>query len=798
MPKIFITPSSTLDLKTPLLRQLLAVAFASLTLPQLAHSEEQISHINSPLKLRLEDQLLVRPVVPDDLSPTFTSSKKLDGVMDRQMQLDGDAVIRRGRTVIKGDVIVYDPDTDVVDIEGNATLLKDTTYFKGTRAKLRVDAQQGWMEDPDYELRGIGGYGKADRVDFKEDNEFELENLTYSTCRPENLDWYLSASRMDVEQDTKSAVGTNAVLHFFNVPILYTPVFALPVGSERRSGFLSPTYGSVSRGRVKGWDITLPYYVNIAPNRDMTLFPRYIEGRGEQLGTEFRYLDRNYAGVVTAEVLDDAAFGKNRWAFSVKHAQNLATGLVGYTDFSKVSDNLYVDDLGKSLNGVINRQFNQEVGTRYTNAGWSILTRVQNYQTLQPDPSTPLNTPLPYDREPQVNAKYIHNNWNGLNLSFESDATRFTYKGLFNAGENRTFSAGNRAYAVSSIAKPFMTPGYYLTPKLTLRSTQYSVDPFPGQEDFNRNVTLPTFSLDSGMVLERDALELNNIFNRNILMTLEPRIFYVNTPYKYQSDLPLFDTGAAGFGISQIFSENTFAGNDRIADNNKVTLGITSRILDAETGVERLRGILAQRIDMTGQQVTLTTSASPSSAQTQIKRSDLLAGLSTRLAGNFNLDGLVQYNDQVSKLVQQSITASYRPEVKKLINASYKRSVDINQKDINNNLLTTTDQYELSGQWPITRQWYGVARYNYDLISNRVLNRVAGLEYDADCWVVRLVHRRYQNTSVLATSEIFMQIDFKGFSGFGNNSIDLIRFNIPGYEPISPNPAPISPFESYE
>jgi LPS-assembly protein len=523
----------------------------------------------------------------------------------------------------------------------------------------------------------------------------------------------------------------------------------------------------------------------------MTLFPRYIEGRGEQLGTEFRYLDRNYAGVVTAEVLDDVAFGKNRWAFSVKHTQNLSAGLVGYTDFSKVSDNLYVDDLGKSLNGVINRQFNQEVGTRYTNAGWSVLTRVQSYQTLQPDPT--IQTVLPYDREPQVNAKYIRNNWNGLNFSFESDATRFTYKGLSSA--DRTFSAGNRAYAVSSVAKPFMTPGYYLTPKLTLRSTQYTVDPFPGQADLNRNVTLPTFSLDSGLVLERDALELNNVFNRNILMTLEPRVFYVNTPYKYQSDLPLFDTGAAGFGISQIFSENTFAGNDRIADNNKVTLGVTSRILDADTGVERLRGILAQRIDMSGQQVTLT---GPAPTQAQTKRSDLLAGLSTRLAGNFNLDGLVQYNDQVSKLVQQSITASYRPEVRKLINASYKRSVDINKKDINNNLLATTDQYELSGQWPITRQWYGVARYNYDLISNQVLNRVAGLEYDADCWVVRLVQRRYQNTSVLATSEIYMQIDFKGFSGFGNNSIDLIRFNIPGYEPISPNPAPISPFESYE
>jgi LPS-assembly protein len=783
MPKTFIVPSVILDIKR--LPSLFKVGgfCACFSLATMVLAQDVLPKEDAP-KLKLEDQLLVRPIVPDDVAPTFTSSKQLDGVMDRQMRLEGDAVIRRNRTVIKGDLITYDPDTDIADVEGNATLLKDSTSFKGPKAKIKVDAQEGWMDEPDYELRDIGGSGKARRVEFKENNEIEFEKLTYSTCRPENLDWYLTASRMDVEQDTQSAVGTNAILHFFEVPILYSPIFSLPTGSGRRSGFLSPTYGRASRGGVKGWDITVPYYVNLAPNRDMTLFPRYLQGRGEQLGVEYRYLDRNYAGVVTAEALDDVAYGKNRWAFSLKHTQNFANGLVGYTDYSKVSDNLYVDDLGKSLNGVVNRQFNQEVGARYGYAGWNILTRVQKFQTLQPDPNPAYQVLLPYEREPQVNAKYVRNNWNGLNVTVETDATRFTYKGL--AASSRTFKEGNRAFATTSVARPFMTPGYYLTPKVTFRTTQYSVDPFPGQADLNKNITLPTFSLDSGLVLERDALELNTLFGRNILMTLEPRAFYVYTPYRYQNDLPLFDTADTGFGISQIFSENSFAGNDRIADNNKVTFGITSRVLDADTGIERMRATIAQRIDMEGQRVGLTTE------QTPVKRSDLLAGLSTRLIGNFNLDGVVQYNEQVSKLVQQSVTASYRPELRKLLNASYKRVV--NPADVK----ATSDQYELSGQWPITRQWYGIARYNFDLISNQVLNRVVGLEYDADCWVVRVVHRHYQNTSVLSTSELYMQIDFKGFTGLGSNPINLIRFNIPGYEPISPNPAPISPFESYE
>ena len=164
MPKTFIAPSLILDRKSPLIKQLLVGVSVSLLASNSVMAQEPTEVPSEALKLRLEDQLLVRPVVPDDQAPTFTSSKRLDGVMDRQMRLEGDAVIRRSRTVIKGDTIVYDPDTDIVDIEGNATLLKDSTYFKGTKAKLRVDAQEGWIDQPDYELRDIGGFGHLKKI----------------------------------------------------------------------------------------------------------------------------------------------------------------------------------------------------------------------------------------------------------------------------------------------------------------------------------------------------------------------------------------------------------------------------------------------------------------------------------------------------------------------------------------------------------------------------------------------------------------------------------------------------------
>ena len=792
MTKNIIRPRTQFCVKTPLIKPLIWGVLAYIATSGGSWAQD-VNSASEALKLKLEDQLLVRPLVSDEQAPTFTSSKSIDGVVDREMRLEGDAVIRRNRTVIKGDVIIYDPDTDIANVEGNAFLLKGPNSFEGPRAKLRVDAQEGWMEQPKYQLREAGASGKANRVDFYQDDQIELDKLTYTTCRPDNVDWYLSASRLDVDQDTQQAVGTNGVLHFFNVPVLYTPIFALPMNSDRRSGFLPPTYGLATRGNWTGWDITLPYYMNIAPNRDLTLFPRYLQGRGTQLGGEFRYLDKNYVGVISAEALSDKVTNTDRWALSLKHAQNVSPGFIAYTDFNKVSDNLYVDDLGKSLNGVVNRQFNQEIGTRYVNSGWNVLTRVQKFQTLQPDPTT--LTILPYEREPQINAQYTKNNWGGINFGFESDFTRFTYSGqqvttataIANGTTPRLYQDGNRAYMRTFAAMPFITPGYYITPKVTLKSVQYSVTGFTGQNDVNKNISLPTFSLDSGVTLERDALELGAIFGRNMLMTLEPRLFYVYTPYRSQSTLPLFDTADAGFGISQIFSENSFAGNDRIADNNKLTMGVTSRILDADSGVERLRGVLAQRIDFTGQRVGLTDEATATR-----KRTDILAGLATRLVGNFNIDTVAQYNPDLGRVVQSSVTGSYRPEQRKLFNVSYRTTYDPNVS------ATTLDEYEVSGQWPITRQWYGVARYNYDFISGRVLNRLAGVEYDADCWVVRVVQRRFQNTSSMTTSEIYMQIDFKGFSGWGSNPINLVRFNVPGYEPINSLPAPISPFESYE
>ena len=227
--------------------------------------------------LKLDDQLRQGKAIPDNQALTFTFSDEIDGVVDRDMKLKGRAQIRRNATIIKADEIIYNPDTDIADLIGNAQLIKDNTEFSGPRARFKVDAQQGEMDQPNYELREVRGRGKANKLTIESAEVFVFDKSMYTTCSPENLDWYFTASRVEIDQEQKVMTGKNGVMRFFDVPIMYAPYFRLPTSTQRRSGFLSPTIVNNSRN---GLDISQSYYANIAPNRDLTITPRFMYHRG--------------------------------------------------------------------------------------------------------------------------------------------------------------------------------------------------------------------------------------------------------------------------------------------------------------------------------------------------------------------------------------------------------------------------------------------------------------------------------------------------------------------------------------
>lgn len=715
----------------------------------------------------------------EDNAPTYVSGDRMTGYSERGVELEGNAELRRGGAVVKGDTLSYDQDTDEARASGNVRVARDGTLAVGPEARLRVEANEGYMLSPDYYFQQTGGSGSAERIDFLDKNQSTIQRATYTTCSPDNADWYFSARQLDLDSDRQVGVAHNAVLRFFDVPILAAPVVSFPLTDERRSGVLAPLFAYSSRS---GFDLTVPYYFNIAPNRDLTLYPRLMTERGVQLGGDFRYLGNGYSGRIRGEFLpNDKRTNSDRWLYSIQHSQNLAKGLNAYLNLNRVSDDRYPDDLTRTVAQSTLRQYAQEGGVTYTWGDFNVLARVQTFQTLAP--SQPA-----YERVPQLNGRFTRYNWNGFDVQVEADYTRFRIP-LTTTGLQQP--QGERVFIQPSISYPIVRPGWYVTPKVMFNAAQYQMDPASNLQGAPNTLTrtVPTMSLDAGMTFERDAPTVSRLFGVNYLQTLEPRLFYVYTPFRDQRLFPLFDTVQSDFGYGQIFSENPFTGYDRIADNNKLTAGVTTRLIETETGIERFRATLAQRFDFTGQRVQLTGTLDDAESG----YSDLLAATTIQLFRGYYLDTGVQYNPENDRVVQSNVAFAWRPESRKLLNIGYRYRRPTTVTDN-----TAIDQFEISSQWPLTRRTYGIGRVAYDMSGNQLVDTLLGLEYAADCWVGRVAYQRFRNTTQGYTGRVFLQVEFRGLSKIGSNPLDILRLNVPGYEPATPAPIPQTQFDHYE
>jgi LPS-assembly protein len=291
---------------------------------------------------------------------------------------------------------------------------------------------------------------------------------------------------------------------------------------------------------------------------------------------------------------------------------------------------------------------------------------------------------------------------------------------------------------------------------------------------------IPITSVDAGLLFERDW----SVFGRNFVQTLEPRAFYVYVPYRDQSSAPVFDTALDDYNFSQLFSVNRYLGNDRIGDANQITLALSSRLLDPETGGERLRVVVGERFYFEDQRVVLNES--PRAAAT----SDVLLGVEGRLSDAWSIIALWQYNFDSSRTERTNAGFRYTPAPGRVFNASYTYSRQYfdpigRQSQLN--------QFDLSAQWPLSENWTLLGRWNYSLLDHNTLEAVAGVEYNAGCWVLRFVGQRLTTTTQTTTNSVYLQLELTGLARFGTSPLDLLRRSVPGYQQT--NDPTVSPRE---
>ncbi|MBT0961294.1 LPS-assembly protein LptD [Denitromonas sp. IR12] len=690
---------------------------------------------------------------------TTVDADRIVGQQDVELVAEGQAVLKRDRSVLTADRIVYREALDEVEAEGNVTLRRGEDRLAGPKVQLRLDEQTGTLDSPTYEIhrisrkggisRPITGSGEASVIRFEGENQYRLEDATWSTCQPQDPDWYIKAGELELDYDREIGVARHSTVVFQDVPIFYMPWAEFPLVAQRKSGFLPPTFGTSNKSGV---ELTAPYYWNIAPNYDATLVPRYISRRGLQLGGQYRYLTETMQGTTSLEWLSsDSVTGQsNRAAGSIRHQQNFGYGLSGSLDLNGVSDKEYFEDLSSRL--ALSAQTNllrQGVLSYSSGSWWSASALAQSFQTLSGE--------RPYRRLPQFTLGGNRLVWGGGEFNLATEYVRFAHP-------DANKPEGSRITLNPSVQFPLGTAAYTLTPKFGVHYTRYDLStPLTvGEESITRAV--PTFSLDGAMVFERETVW----GGRDMIQTLEPRLYYVNVPYRDQSDIPNFDSGLFDFNFAQIFSENIFSGGDRIANANQLTAAVTSRMIDAETGVERLRAALGQRFYFEDQRVTL-----PGFAARTGRRTDILASLGGRIGKITTLDAGWQYSPEDRQTERFNADLRFQPAFAKVVNLGYRYTRDV-LRDV-----------DIAAQWPLGGRWYGVARYNRSLRDHRVTEALGGLEYDADCWVFRVVVHRYATNAEDVTQAIFLQLELDGLASVGSSPLDLLRRTVGGYGTIN-------------
>ena len=736
----------------------------------------------------LAPQIVERPLKDGQVPGTFSLGDRVDAVSQRDATITGNGELRRYGTVIKADKLHYEGDTDVADAYGNVHINDGGNIFVGPRASMQLESRAGYMLSPTYQFGDTGAGGKAERVDMIDEERTTITRGTYSACDCADPSWYVRASRFDMDQGDNSGTAMNGVLFFQGVPIFASPYLTFPLTNQRQSGILPPTFTVSSSS---GFDTTIPYYVNIAPNRDLTLRPRILQRRGVQLGADYRYLAPTYAGTATVEYMahDAVANLNNRYAIFLQHEQNFGNGFSGYINYNRVSDKTYTTDLSSNNSIIYNGAqllFQQEAGLRYDNGPWSVLARVQRWQTLQ-------STTPPYSREPELDVTYSKYDVGGFDFGAEANYSRFR------STENN-MPEGERLFLNPYVSYPIVRPGWFVIPKVQYHLASYNLSPIPSSIDpsepqtinsRNINLAIPTLSLDSGLKFERSI----SVFGRDYIQTLEPRLFYSYTPYRNQNDIPVFDTAQADFGLAEIFTTNTFVGNDRIADGSRLTAAISTRFINPNTGDERSRFLIAQQYYFRSQQTTM-----PNLTTADAARSDLILGASFKLTDTFASQNAFQYNPDSGKIDRLNTGFAWSPEDRKVINVAYRYTRATSTLYDSNGQIK---QAVLSAQWPLLRNVYAVGRINYAFDSNRLVDGLLGVQYDQPCWTLGLALQRYANgittSGAPASGTRFLaQLTLKGFSNIDNGLVAAFRSSVPGYVEPPPPPDPVSRFSNYD
>jgi LPS-assembly protein len=686
----------------------------------------------------------------------------------------GNVDITRGDQHLQAEKANYDSFSNVMDAQGHVLYSDAEVALFSRSAQVQLGTDKARLRDalfiePSVPLRGTARSVYRDSKNFS-----RYDDVAYTSCRPGNQDWVMHGSQLKMNRDTGKGAIKNAWLEFKGLPVMYVPYLSFPVDNRRLTGFLSPSWGNTKKN---GFDLNVPFYWNIAPNYDATLWARYLAKRGSLFGGKFRYLTPITKGQVTAEVVPhDSEESRTRWAGSLINNTSFNEHWSSMTELNQVSDDKYLGDLNSPL-GINTSSYNHSYSNLTYNAadfsslglGVSSVALWDYWQNIDPAISDIYS---PYQRLPQILLKLNKplTFMPGLLAGMTSEYAYFHH--------SSRFDTGSRINLQPYITYPIETAGAFVKPKLALQQTEYVLNNRAAGLPGGISRTVPIASVDSGLVFERGIGSGDSTY----VHTVEPRLFYVYIPYTNQDDIPIYDTALWDTNFISLFQENRFTGSDRVGDANQVTAALTSRLLQGGSGRELLSlsvGEIFYFQDRKVSQPTLDVTTgilTPGPTQTD-NFSNIVTQLKGQLTDSVSFDTGLQWSSNDGNIDRGNAAIRYRDETNTIFNASYRYRRDA--VDPTTELIHLAD---FSFRLPILDDWNAIARWQYSILDNLTLESFAGLEKESCCWRFRVLGRRYLNgVDTAPQNAVFVQVELKGLGSFGQDLDDFMEKSIYGY-----------------
>ena len=696
--------------------------------------------------------------------------------------LSGNVEIHNSLEQIQADKVKYDPTQQQFQLSDNVHFRSEHLQINASSMTKYTNNDTSELHDADFFIPDAHASGSANLITRKEANTSYLYNATFSTCPPENRDWYFASSKMKLDHTAGFGIAKHMTLRLKGVPIFYFPVVSFPINDRRKSGFLYPTIGNSDR---HGFEMEIPWYWNIAPQADAVLTTHHMDKRGTKLNTEWHYLNSWSKNNINIDYLDDELLGDTRSLLEIDHSGSFGRNWSTLIRGAEVSDIDYYQDFGNTLSVTSSSHISQTATLTGQWQHWKLVNKLQSFQTID---DAILEKSRPYRQLPDIELAGLYSNLSGgLELELNSSYTIFDRKDRIKS---------KRFDIWPHLSRPFGGSSWFVIPAISSRYTSYKLQ-FPsistqGSITNNSNTrdeltrSIPTTSLDSGLIFERTLGD-----KANYSQTFEPRLFYLKVPYRNQDDIPIFDTNLPDFGFFQLYEENRFAGTDRMGDTKQVSLELSSRLLKRQSGEELLKFSLGQIHYKQDREVTL-----PRGKPETTDKSGVIATLDTRFSQNWSTSINTEWNPETGKNDKKLFRLRYNQQNRYILNLGYRFRRDTKSIPTKN-----IEQSDISFILPIGSKWSAIGRWNYSIKDELDLEKFIGIEYESCCWTFRLLSRKFliddtdskialsKNSQLPITADtgpefeqgIYFEISFKGLASAGNGVGRRLEESIIGY-----------------